>query len=192
MGIDAPDLAGVLVIDPVVHPQGLGGDIVTGYDADIRPVHRGVADPHGEQRFDLDPHAAGGLFDTLERGIIGDTQAVDVFDLDSPLMQALFDLRPGAVHQYQPHAEAVEQGDVVYQGGELGVHEHLATETDHEGPLTKGIDVRRGVAKPAYVFRIVLIFIQAGPNRFSRKYENTIPFNGLCQGFDVSYYPGWV
>jgi hypothetical protein len=58
------------------------------------------------------------------------------------LVYPLLDLRTGAVDQYQPCAQTVEQGDVVNQAGEvIMIFERLAAKTDDESFAAMGIDI---------------------------------------------------
>ena len=50
--------------------------------------------------------------------------------------QPLADLRPGAVDQDQPHAQAVQQGNIVNDIGEIRVQCRLAAEDDDKSALS--------------------------------------------------------
>jgi hypothetical protein len=57
--------------------------------------------------------------------------------------QRRIDLWPRTVHQYQPHAEDVQQRKVMNDVRPIGVRNGVATEQDHEGPVAVGADVGR-------------------------------------------------
>jgi hypothetical protein len=91
-------------------------------------VHRLVHDPEvGGRRVGLPA-------DVVERGAI--------------LGQPRLHLRPHAVDQHQPHAQAVQQVDVVRQLHEAAIRHQFAAKGDDEGLAAKAMDVRRGRAEP--------------------------------------------
>ena len=70
--------------------------------------------------------------------------------------QALFDLRPGSMHEHEFDAKAVEQGDIVDQVGKGLIGDGLAAEGNDKHAATKGVDVRRRLPEPANeLFRVV-------------------------------------
>ena len=79
----------------------------------------------------------------LQRGVVGDAQAVGILHPRLARFQPCLDLRPGAVHQHQPDAEAVQQGDVVDQTGKGPARHSLAAEGDHKGATPVSMDIRR-------------------------------------------------
>jgi hypothetical protein len=52
------------------------------------------------------------------------------------------------MHQHQPDAESVQQGDVVHQFRKARVGHRLAAEGDDEGASAMGVDIGRGLAHP--------------------------------------------
>ncbi len=105
------------------------------------PGHGGAGQTHGEQGFDLDPHGAGGLFHTGQGGLIRHPQAIDILHLHLAGIEAFLDLRSGAMHQHQPDAQAVQQGQVMDQIGKTGIGHRLAAQADHEGAVPVGVDI---------------------------------------------------
>ena len=148
LAVDPAHHPGVLVVHPVEHAEGLGGDEVAGGDRDAHPGHGGVGEPHGEQGLDLHPGHPGRLLDAGERGVVGDAQAVDIAQIDLALLEPRLDLGPRPMDQDQPHPEPVEQGDVVDQVREARVGHRLAAEGDDEGAAPVGMDVGGGLADP--------------------------------------------
>jgi hypothetical protein len=55
------------------------------------------------------------------------------------------------MHQHQPHAQAVQQHQVVDDIAEVGVRHTIAGEHDDKGAIAVGIDVGRRVTKPVNV-----------------------------------------
>src|SRR5690606_18013251 len=110
------------------YAQRLRRDEVSRGDADARPRHRSVGEPHGQHRLDLDRDHAGRLLDTLERILVGDTQAAHILDPYLPLAQPLLDLGAAAMDQDQADAQAVQQGDVMREAGETLFGNDLSTE----------------------------------------------------------------
>ena len=146
--IDLADFARVQQIDAVAHAQRLCGDKIARGHPDIGARHRRVGQPQRQQRLDLDPHGAGGFLDARQRGIVGDAQAIDVADGGAVFGQPRFDLRPHAMHQHQPHAQAVQQVDVMRQLDEPAVRHQFAAKGDDESLAAKPVNVGRGGAKP--------------------------------------------
>ena len=60
-------------------------------------------------------------------------------------------LGAGAVYQYQLHAQALEQGNIVNDVGEVFVLRHGAPQHQHEGLAPVHIDIGCGVPEPADV-----------------------------------------
>ena len=87
----------------------------------------------------------------LQCGAVGDAQIVVKFAGQSGALQALVDLRAGAVDQDQAHAQAVEQGDVVNDVGKVFVLRSLAPQHQHEGLAPVRVDVGCGIPEPAYM-----------------------------------------
>jgi hypothetical protein len=87
---------------------------------------------------------------------VGDAQSLRVARALALGAQLGFDLRPRAVHQYQPDAERGEQVQIVQEAHEAGaLGDQLAAEADHESAAAKGVHVGRRLAEPAHEsFRI--------------------------------------
>ena len=54
--------------------------------------------------------------------------------------------------QHQPHAQAVQQHQVVDDIAEVGVVHTVAGQHDYKGAVAVGVDVGRSVTKPIDVF----------------------------------------
>ncbi len=106
-----------------------------------------MASPIEKQGFHLDADGAGRLLHAGERGLVGDAQAVDVADLGTAQIEALLDLRPRAVHEDEPYAEAVQDRQVVDQVLEGAIRHGLAPDDDHEGAAAVCVDVGRCLAE---------------------------------------------
>ena len=76
--------------------------------------------------------------------------AVRVAALDVLLLEDRLDLRPRAVHDDQPDAEAVQQVEVVDDAEERVVGDDFAAEGDDERLAAKRVDVGRGRADPVH------------------------------------------
>ena len=92
----------------------------------------------------------------------------------APPLQALVDLRAGAVDQYQAHTEAVEQGDIVDDVGKVFVLRSRAPQHQHKGLAPVCIDVGCGISEPAYVARpgVVTLSSKLLINRSYQGYRN--------------------
>ena len=91
---------------------------------------------------------AGRVFHAFERVGIGDAQIVVKFRRDAAQFAAAFDLRARAMHQYQFHAEAVQQRDVVNDVGKIRMLDRVAAEHQHKRFTAMRVDIRRRVAEP--------------------------------------------
>jgi len=156
--IDLAHLTSVQVVHPIADTQGHGGHKIAGYD-----FNRGLGQGHGaeshtELGLDFHTDGTGGLLDTVEGGIIGDTHAIDDSNLGAQLFELFVDLRASAMDEDQPDAQAIEQGQVMDQVGELGIGQHFPTESNYKGAAPKGAYVRRGLAKPADKGGFLLFF----------------------------------
>ncbi len=67
------------------------------------------------------------------------------------MRQALVNLQSRTVNHYQSHPQAVQQGDVVDDGGEVFMLRGGAPQHQHEGLAPVCIDVGCGVSQPANV-----------------------------------------
>ncbi len=148
LGFDAPHLARMQQVDAVEHPDRPRRDQVAGHAAQPGPRHGGVVDALRQACLDLDAQIAHRLAHGLQGLGVGDAQVAVVAALQAAALQTLLDLRPGAVHQQQTDAQAVQQGQVVHQAVELGPDHRLAAEVHHEAAPAMGVDVRGGVAEP--------------------------------------------
>ncbi len=151
LAVDPANFAGVLIIDPLNHADGPRGDEVAAGHAQPRALHRRGSHVHGQPRLEGDAHMPDGVDHTLQRGGFGDAQAAVNARFDAARRQPRLDLRTRAEHQHQPHAEAVQQYQVVNDVAEIGVFQPIARQHDHEGAFTVRVDVGRGVAKPGDV-----------------------------------------
>ena len=79
----------------------------------------------------------------FQSGVVGDAQPVGILHPRLERFQPSLDLRPGAVHQNQPDAEAVQQGDVVYQIGKACIGYRFAAECQHEGLAPVRVNIWR-------------------------------------------------
>ena len=146
--IDPAHGPGVAIVDAVDDPQRSRRDEVTGRNRYAHPRHGGIGEPQGQQGLQLDSHDPGGLLDAGQGRVVRDPKVADVAKLRPAPGKPLLDLRPGAVDQHQAYAEAVEEGNVVYQAGQSPCRDGLAAEGKDERPSAVGVDVGRGLAKP--------------------------------------------
>jgi hypothetical protein len=80
------------------------------------------------------------------------------------------DLRARAERQHDMHAERCEQVEIVAQGDELTVGEHLAAAGDDERAAAEGMDVRRSRAAP-------LDEVDSRPRRCSVRIQMPLPIH---------------
>ncbi len=145
---DAPDFAGVLVVEAVAHAHRFGDDEVAADQADAGVVHGGVGQPHGKQPFQFQAQGSHGGHDAIERRAVGDPHVLLKGGFDAGFRQPRADLRAGTVDQDQLDAEAVEQRQIVNQGGQARAVQQFAGEHHHKGATPMGIDVRGRIAEP--------------------------------------------
>ena len=146
--VDAPDAAGVLKVGAFDDTQWAGHDEIAGHHANGGAGHGCVGQPHGQQGLDFHARRACRLLHAIQGRIIGDADPPHIAGLQAALPKTLFDLRAHAMDQYQADAQAVEQRDILHQGGEAAVVEQRAIEAHDENLTAKGIDIRGGVAEP--------------------------------------------
>ena len=147
-GVDLADFPSVQQVLALDDADALGGDEVARGHPDVGARHRRIGEPQRQQGFDLDPYRAGGFLDAGQRCVVGDAQAAHIADCGAVLGQARLDLRPYAVYQNQPHAQTVQQVDVVRQLHEAPVRHQLSAKRNDEGLAAKTVNVRRGGAEP--------------------------------------------
>jgi hypothetical protein len=122
--IDAIDLAGVLMIDPL-EDAGRMGD---------QGVGAGAAQIGSGQTFeDFMGDAVGGVEGKLECGVIGDAGAVEIAGGLAGLLGEAAHLVARPMHQGHLDAEAAQQGDVEQQVAEIVVLDDAAVESDDKG-----------------------------------------------------------
>ena len=84
----------------------------------------------------------------IERRTVGDPKAPVIPAGDAARGERALDLRPRAVHEDEPDAEAVQHVDVVDQIDEARIGDDFTGERDDERTSAKSMDVRRCRAKP--------------------------------------------
>jgi hypothetical protein len=145
------------VINAVHHADGSCGDEIAAAGAQLRALHRGVRQAHGQQRFQLDASRADHGLQQGHGVGVGDTRIAVEATVHTGGGQLRLDLRAAAVNQHQAHAEAGQQGDVLGQGEEVGGLGTFAGHGQHEGRAAVQVDVRRRIAEPADRRRVWLV-----------------------------------
>jgi hypothetical protein len=126
LAVDPAHFAGVVVVDAFEHADRPRGDQVAAGHAQARALHRRSGHVHRQPRFDGDAQGADRIDHAVQGGRIGDAHAVVVVRGQAASGQAAFDLRARAVHQHQPHAQAVQQHQVVDDIAEIRVFHTVA------------------------------------------------------------------
>ena len=93
---------------------------------------------------------------------VRDAQLGVIARRQSCAFESRIELRSGAEHDYQTHAEAVQERDVVNDILEVLVRDRAAAEHEHERAAAVSVDVRRSAAKPLGVLMRVHRLRQAG------------------------------
>ncbi|MNS81095.1 hypothetical protein D3C72_1147960 [compost metagenome] len=154
LGVDLAHAAAVLHVDAVDHAQRLRGDEVAAGDAQVGTVHRRIGHPHRQEGFQIMAQAADRRFHRLQRRAVGHAAALVEVACNAAQAQLFVDLRPRAVHQHDAHAEADQQVQVLRQTVQVAARQALAIDGDDEGFATKGVDVRRRLAKGEHKIRV--------------------------------------
>ncbi len=141
----------MVVVHTFEHTDRPRRDQVAGRHAQARALHGRSGDVHRQACLDGQAQGADGIDHAIQGGGIGDTQAPVVVRGQAAISQAAFDLRARAMHQYQAHAQAVQQHQVVDDVAEIRVFHPIAREHDHEGAVAMGIDIRGGMTQPVDV-----------------------------------------
>ena len=90
------------------------------------------------------------LLGTVERDRVGDPQAVAEARLVALRSQLLVHLRTKAVHEHEPDAHRLQDGEILCERRELARGDQLAGDGDDEGLAVVRVDVRRHGAKPRH------------------------------------------
>ena len=146
LGVDAAHFAGELHVDAVDHAHRLGREVVAARHAVARAGHRRIGKAERQQRLDARAHLARGLEHAVHRVDVGDAHAVRIAARNALRREDRLDLRPAAVHDDEPDAEAVQQVEIVDHAQEFVVGDHFAAERDDERPAAERVHVRRGRA----------------------------------------------
>jgi hypothetical protein len=146
LGIDAADFAGELHVDAADDAHWLGREVVAARNAVARAGHRRVGETEREQRFDAGPDLAGGFQHAIHRIDVGDAHAVCVTAGNALRREDRLHLRPAAVADDQPDAQAVQQVEVVDDAQEFLVGNHFAAERNDERLASKRMHVGRSGA----------------------------------------------
>ena len=116
-------------------------------DLEQPPVLAGDADRDRLQRVDRGDHVAVGLADQhhaddVERGGVGDPQALDPLDFDPGLGHLDIDLRSAAMDQHRADADRVEQQDVLGEAAHpLRIGQRQAADLHDDGLAGEAADV---------------------------------------------------
>ena len=153
--VDATDFTGVGVIHTVENAKRFGDNKIAGANGDLRTVHGRVGQSHGKQGFDARAQRPGGIHHAVEQGFVGNAAMLVKLAVDSGSGGATLYLRTRAIGDHQPHAQRMQQRDVVHNGGKAIALNGFATQYQHEYPVAVGIDIRRGIAKPFHVVAAV-------------------------------------
>lgn len=94
---------------------------------------------------------SGGIFYMFQGIGIGNPDVLIKVALNTRSLQARSNLWPGTVNQYQSHAQALQQSDIVDDIGEVFVLRDLTPQHQHEGLTPVQVDVGCGISEPADV-----------------------------------------
>ena len=137
-GVDAVDLAGVLLVHAAEDAGGVGDDGVGVGGAQVYA---------GEALHDLVRDAGGGVERDLEGGVVGDAAAVGVGEGGVQEGGALLDLVARAVDDDDADVERAEDREVQQDVGEVVRVDDLAVERDDEGTVAETRDVLEDAAE---------------------------------------------
>ena len=146
-GINAAYLTGMAIVDAVANTQRSCRDEIARARAQAHPGHWSIGKAHRQQGLDFYTDGAYRFLDAGQGGVIGDAQAVGVFQFRAARLEPGFNLGTGAVHQYQPYTKAMQQCNIVHEIGEACIGDRLAAKDKHEGATAVGVNVRRRLAK---------------------------------------------
>ncbi len=132
-----------------MYAVGFGDDVVAAGGVDLGAVHGRIGQAHGKGRLDLDAQGADHLLDFGQAGGVGNAQvdvdlALDVvmgLAFQAGVLEGGLDLRPGAMHEHEFHAQAVQQGEVVGDVVEVVVGEGFTGQQDDEHLPAVGVDI---------------------------------------------------
>jgi hypothetical protein len=146
--VDATHLSGEPHVDAVEDADRLGGDEIPADHAYARARHRRVGDAEREQCLDAAARVAHAFEHAIHRLRVGDAQPLVIAARDVLLLQDRLDLRARAVHDDQPHTEAVQEVQVVHDAEKALVGDDFAAEGDDQRLAAESVYVRRGGAYP--------------------------------------------
>ena len=107
-----PDLSGELVVDTVDYAERAGDhEVAAGY-GNARSLHRSAGQAHAEACFDVQAQLADNAAGDPCRFRVRDAQLGVIARHQTCAFESRIELRSGAEHDYQTHAEAVEERDV--------------------------------------------------------------------------------
>ena len=147
VGVDALDLAGVLVVDAGQDAGGVGDDGVAHGPSQVgggQPLEEFVRDVRGREEGEL------------ERRVVGDARAVEVAGGGARCLGEPADLVGRAVDEADADAQGAQQGDVEQEVAEVLALDDRAVERDDEEPVAEERDVAENFAKVLDAMRAVV------------------------------------